>query len=84
MFEFSDKEKKANFENESHCYIHKDNSDLTTPTAKTLQHFDIAFHKQHSLTVSANSLDKDNNLFHDNYFSPPPQKRFQLFSSLLI
>ena len=84
VFEFSDTEKKANFENESHCYIHQDNSDLKTPTAKTVQLFDIAFHLQHSLTISANSVDKDNNLFHDKYFLSPPKKQFLLFSSLLI
>ena len=75
VFEYSDCEKKANFESESHCYIHIDNNDFTTPTVKTVQHFDIAFHLQHLLTISTNSIDKDNNSFHDNYFSPPPQKQ---------
>ena len=84
IFEFSDSEKKANFESESHCYIYIDNNDFTTPTVKTVQHFDIAFHLPHSLTISANSIDKDNNSFYNNYFSPPPRKRFLLFSSLLI
>ena len=84
IFEFSDNEKKANFENESHCYIHQDNSNLKTPTAKTVQHFDIAFYLPHLLTISANSIDKYNNSFDNNYFSPPPRKQFLLFSSLLI
>ena len=80
VFEFSDTEKKANFENESHCYIHQDNNDLTTPTAKTVQHFDIVFDIPHQLNLSANWTDRNFNplLQHRAIREKPVQLNFSM------
>ena len=84
VFEFAESEKKANFENESHCYIHQDNSNLTSPTAKTVQHFDIAFVIPHRLELSANWKDIYFNPFYYKHYPPPPTSLFLRHSSLLI
>jgi hypothetical protein len=83
VFEFVDNEKKANFENESHCYVHQDNNNTTIFTAKAVQHFDIAFDIAHRLNLSTNGTDKNFNSFSRKYFSPP-DRLFLLHSSLLI
>lgn len=83
VFEFSDSEKEANFENESHYYILQDNCNTTTLTTKKVQHIDIAFYVPHLLNFSANWTTKHFNFFSQRYFSSPG-RLFLLHSSLLI
>ena len=83
VFEFSDTEMKANFENESHNYIYQDNNNLTTPIAKAVQHFDIAFDNSHQLNFSAKCKYKKCKYFYYKYFKPP-DRLFLLYTSLLF
>ena len=84
VFEFSDTEKKANFENESHNYNHQDNNNhLTTLIAKAIQHFDIAFDIPHQLNFFAKCKDKICKYFYYKYFEPP-DRLFLLYTSLLF
>ena len=83
IFEFSDNE-KANFENESHCYIHIENNDLTTAIVKTVQHFYIAFVIPHRLELSANWKDIYLNPFIYKHSASPPTRLFLWHSSLMI
>lgn len=85
VFEFSDTEKKANFENESHNYIPQDNNNnkITTPIAKAVKHFDITFDNSHQLYISAKCKDKKCKYLYYKYFKPP-DKLFLLYTSLLF
>ena len=83
IFEFSDNE-KANFENESHCYIHIDNNDLTIASVKTIQHFYIAFVNPHRLEITANWKDIYLNPFYCKLTATPPTRLSLWHSSLLI
>ena len=83
VFEFSDTEKKDNFENESHIYIHQDNNYLTAPIAKPVQLFDTAFNIPHQLNIFAKCKDNICKYSYYKYFKPP-DSLFLLYTSLLF
>ena len=84
VFEFSDKEKKANFENETHCYIQLDNQTHTFTCVKTVKQLDnviIGWLPEISIPGgSSNAV----GLSQYKYYSPPPERRYILYASLLI
>ncbi len=84
VFEFSDTEKKVNFENETHSYIHQDNQTHSITFVKTVKQLDnaiISWLPEINYPVSnANKV----RLSQYKYFSPPPERRYILYASLLI
>ena len=85
VFEFSDKEKENNFENESHCYIQQaNNNNAEFSVTQSIPFSDLIFNtpNQHSFLTDALSLNSSS--FYENIFYPPPDKIYLLHSSLLI
>ncbi len=84
VFEFSDTEKKTNFENETHTYIQQDNHNLNVTYTKTVKQIDneiISWQTENTFPYVINdafSFTKVKN------FSPPPERRYILYASLLI
>lgn len=86
VFEFSDTEKKANFESESHTYIQQfDNQIFANSVTQSIPHFDIncntsiQFHLSVVLSVSTKCIS-----FYKNSFFRKRDKLFILYSSYLI
>ncbi|RVT75399.1 hypothetical protein EOD40_11610 [Flavobacterium sufflavum] len=86
VFEFSDTEEKANFENESRIYIQQfDNQIFTDGITQSIPHGDInwdtaiPFHLNGILSVSTKCVS-----FYKNSFFPKRDKLFILYSSYLI
>lgn len=77
-------EKEVNYENESHTYINKDSTDLSTSTTETVAIINFAFQYQNPIDLSANWIDLYFNFFNNNTFPPPPKRLFLRHSSLLI
>ena len=85
VFEFSDNEKKTNFENESHCYIQQtNNNNVEFSTTQNIPFNDLIFNtpNQHSFFTDVLSLNIGS--FYEKVFYPPPDKIYLLYSSLLI
>ena len=84
VFEFSDKEKNANFENETHSYIQQDIQTHFITCVKAVKQVDnviIGWLPEINYPVSsANEV----RLSQYKYFSPPPERRYILYASLLI
>ncbi|MFV5695490.1 hypothetical protein ACM55G_08650 [Flavobacterium sp. LB3P122] len=84
VFEFSDSEEKANFENESHAYIQQfSNQIFANSVTQSIPHCDISdtpiqFHLNGILPVSKC------NSFYKSFFFPKRDKLFILYSSFLI
>ena len=84
VFEFSDAEKKANFENETHSYIQQDNQNLNITYTKTVKQLDNAFISwQTEITFPHTDNDAFSFAETKNFF-PPPERRYILYASLLI
>ena len=84
VFEFSDNEKKTNFENESHTYIQQDNHNLSVTYTKTVKQLDNDIINWHSLTTSPIASNDTFSFAETKNFSPPPERRYILYASLLI
>ena len=85
VFEFSDTEKKANFENESHCYIQQisaDNADFSVTQNAPFNVLNFNIPNQHHFFTDELSLNSSS--FYEKFFYPPPNKIYLLHSSLLI
>lgn len=85
LFEFSDTEKKSNFENESHVYVqqHHDYSfeqvDIqTVPNCELTSIYSICFYSDSDLIPSTDCL------IYQKTFTQPPDRLFLLHSSFLI
>ncbi len=84
VFEFSDTEKKSNFENENHTYIQQDTQNLNVPYTKAVKQLDnviVSWQTEISFSPVSNdafSFAETKNFFH------PPQRRYILYASLLI
>ena len=78
VFEFSNTEKKANFENETHTYIHAENESQAY-TVKTARHHDDLVHFidyfHHYLIAS----EKSNPSVFPFYKNTPPSKSNKLY-----
>ncbi len=84
VFEFSDIEKKANFENESHAYVQFDaqKSDISfTKSLKQLDHSFISCPTEITFPIAVNDASGINE---NKKILQPPKRRYILFASLLI
>ena len=84
VFEFSDTEKKANFENEPHTYIQQDNHNLNVTYTKTAKQLDNDIINWHSVITSPIASNDTYSFTEAKNFSPPPERRYILYGSLLI
>lgn len=82
VFEFSENEKKANFENESHSYIIEDNSNTKTFLEKSVTHLDTILNIPNQINFSINFVGFSNFSFLQECFYSPA-KLYLLYSSLL-
>lgn len=85
VFEFSDTEKQANFENESHLYIQQcNNLTFTNSLTQSIPHCDINCDTPIQCHLSAVlPAFKCNSLYKSSFFSKP-DRLFILYSSYLI
>ena len=85
VFEFSDTEKKSNFENESHVYVQQyqdfsfENLDL-----QTVPHFEIIPFTQICFCFDLHLIPSRDYLIYQKAFIKPPDRLFLLHSSFLI
>jgi len=84
VFEFSDTEKKANFENETHTYIPQDNHNLNVTYTKTVKQLDNYIINWHSVITFPVASNDTFSFAETKNFSPPPERRYILYASLLI
>ena len=84
VFEFSDNEKKTNFENESHCYIQQDNSNLNYTYTKIVKQLDNDIISWHSVITSPIASNDTYSFAETKNFSPPPERLYLCYSVLLI
>lgn len=84
VFEFSDTEKKANFENETHTYILQDNHNLNVTYTKTVKQLDNEIINWLSVIASPVASNDTFSFAEAKNFYPPPERRYILYASLLI
>ena len=85
VFEFSDTEEKANFENESHTYIQKfDNESFSNSITQSIPHCDINFNTPIQFHLSAITPASKCNSFYKSTFFAKRDKLFIVYSSFLI
>lgn len=85
VFEFSDTEKKVNFENESHVYVQQNhNRDFDNDVMQSFPHFDIISYTPFFFNLSSTLISSKDNLYFKKSFIPPPNRLFLLNSSFLI
>ena len=84
VFEFSDREKKTNYENESHTYIQQASQNLNVTYTKAINQLDNVFISwQTEITFSP--IDNDALSFAETKtLFPPPERRYILYCSFLI
>ena len=85
VFEFSDNEKRSNFENETHCYVKQtSNQSFEITSTQSVPLYDLIFNIPTQFSFPSNQLSLNYISFYEKYFSPPPQRLFILHSSFLI
>ena len=85
VFEFSDTEEKANFENESHAYIQQfSNQTFANNVTQSIPHCDINCDTPIQFHLSAITPASKCNSFYKISFFPKRDKLFILYSSFLI
>lgn len=85
VFEFSDNEEKLNFEKESHCYTYQETLKLDFSQTTTQNKAIVVESDFQPQTVNYSVvIPKITANNYQNKFSPPPQKRYILYASLLI
>ena len=85
VFEFSDTEMKANFENESHVYVQQHHSqDFGNDVTQSFPHFDIISYSPFYFNFGFTLISSKDNLYFKKPFIPPPDRLFLLNSSFLI
>ena len=85
VFEFSDTEKKSNFENESHVYVqqHHDNS-FEQADIQSVPHFNIIPFTQICFYFESALIPSKDYLIYQKTFNQPPDRLFLRHSSFLI
>ncbi len=85
VFEFSDTEEKANFENESHIYVqqHHDYS-FEQVDIQTIPHFDITSNYPIRFCCDSALIPSKDYLIYQKTFTQPPKRLFLRHSSFLI
>ena len=84
VFEFSDIEKKSNFENEAHNYIQQDTHTLNTTFSKIVLQLDKVIVNKQTETVNPITVCVSYSNYKIKYLLPPPERRYILYSSLII
>lgn len=85
VFEFSDTEKKANFENESHVYVQQHHDDsFESADLQTIPHFEIIPFTQILFYFESPLIPSKEYLIYQKSFIQPPDRLFLLHSSFLI
>ncbi|WP_309613091.1 hypothetical protein [Flavobacterium sp.] len=84
VFEFSDVEKKSNFENEAHNYIQQDTQTLNTTYSKIVLQLDKVIINEQTETVNLFIVCFNDSNYKTDYALPPPERRYILYSSLII
>lgn len=85
VFEFSDTEEKANFENESHAYIQQfSNITLVNSVTQSIPHCDINCDTPIQCHLSVILPASKCNSFYKSSFFSKPDRLFILYSSYLI
>jgi hypothetical protein len=84
FFEFSDKEREANFKNETHSYIQQDIQTLNSTYSKIVLQLDNVIENRQSKTVNPVIVCVNDSNYKTDYFLPPPERRYILYSSLII
>ena len=85
VFEFSDIEEKQNFQNETHIYIYQSALDISiTKTESHKQSNTAILFSTPEIVFTAKYITKKVSNYNLRKFSEPPERRYILFSSLLI
>ena len=84
VFEFSDVEKKSNFENEAHSYIQQDTQTLNTTFSKIVLQLDKVIVNEQTETFNHITFCVSDSNYKIEYVLPPPERRYILYSSLII
>lgn len=85
VFEFSDTERRANFENETHNYIQQDTQTISNTYSKiTLQPDKVIVYKQTRTFNPFIVYINDTSNYKTDYFLPPPEHRYIYYCSLII
>lgn len=84
VFEFSDKEREANFENETHSYIQQDTQTLNSTYSKIVLQLDNVIENRQSKTVNPIIVCVNDSNYKTGYFLLPPEHRYILYASLII
>ena len=84
VFEFSDTEKKINFENETHFYIHQDNQSLNITYTKTVKQLDNTVINWQTKTIFPAIINVAFSKAKSIKFSPPPERIYLRNSVFLI
>ena len=85
VFEFSDTEKKSNFENESHVYVQQHHDyDFEIADLQTIPHFDITCAYPILFHFDLDLIPSRDYLIYQKTFIKPPDRLFLLYSSFLI
>jgi len=84
VFEFSDNERKVNFENEAHSYIQQDTQTLNTTYSRIVLQLDKVIIDKQTETVNSVIVCDNANNYKSDYVLPPPKRRYILYSSLII
>lgn len=83
VFEFSENEKKTNFENETHFYIKQEYNLTQTFSKKAIQYLKNNLNYPLEFTISLIFTKFTYYSFTGEYFYPPPRRLYLLYSSLL-
>lgn len=84
VFEFSDIEKKSNFENEAHNYIQQDTQTLNTTYSKIVLQLDKVIINEQTETVNSVIVCFNDSNYKTDCVLLPPERRYILYSSLII
>ncbi len=85
VFEFSDIEEKQNFQNETHIYIYQSALDISiTKTESQKQSNTAIFFSTPEIVFTQKYISKKVSNYNLRKYSEPPERRYILFSSLLI
>ena len=85
VFEFSDNEKKTNFENETHCYVQQTNNiNAEFSLTQKVPFNDLILNTSSQHNFSAHTSSLNSSWFYKKFFYPPPDKLYLLHLSLLI
>ena len=84
VFEFFDNEEKLNFANETHAYIYQTTFKVNITETKVQKELDEIEFIQQSKGVFFPLVIAESSLHYILQFSQPPEKKYILYSSLLI